>query len=155
MIQAETIAEVETMSEAEIEELVRQTLEGNTEVEGASDREYADVTASCSWAGGGGNMHGWITFAGAKVYFKATRITRRQGFYAGSGGALRNAALKPELLGGKTGTFTIKNEQRGRHRVLVLQMWVAGKPVLQPSVVLWGVGGGDLLEGEVSFTVHN
>lgn len=146
--------EVYDLSQAEIEGLVQQIQSGNHEVDGESDREYADVSASASWAHRGGNMKGWITYAGSKIHFEATRISRHVGFFWGGGGLPRMSALKPEVLAGKTGTFKIEREQRGQHRVLALQMWVDGVQVLGPSLILVGVGTADLLEGAVKFTLH-
>lgn len=142
--------------QAEIETLVTAIHSGDTTVEGESEREFASVSASASWGPTGGNMHGWLTYAGAKVYFEATSTHSRTGlFYAGGGVHPRNAALKADLLDGRVGTFEIETVNgRPGERNMYFQLFVDGKPVLEPRLLFLGVGDGDAMKGSVKFTVY-
>ncbi len=143
--------------QAEIETLINAIHSGDTTVEGESEREFASASASASWGPTGGNMHGWLTYAGAKVYFEATSTHSRSGlFYAGGGIFHRNAALKAALLDGKVGTFEIETVSGGRpgERRMYFQMFVDGKPVLEPRLLFLGVGDGDAMKGSVKFTLY-
>ncbi len=142
----------QNVNEEVIGELVRQTTKDHLAVED-SQTEYVPVfvSASASRDAKGASMQGWITYVnGPKIFFKKTKITESEGLIAAVG-ALPLFARRPELLAGKTGDFQVK----GFAPIGVLQMWVGGKPVLSPHLVIGGAGIGKfLIKGDVSFTLH-
>ena len=142
------------MDEKEIERMIEEAQSAQVAVEGNAKREYADATMSVSWAKGA-LMQGWITYAQSKIHFQLESIEDKKGFFAGAGFIVHNATLKPELLAGKTGRFSVEDKtiEPGKH-LMEFHMFINGESVFDSTwrFIVWGVGTGELLEGKVSFS---
>lgn len=117
-----------------------------------STEDYAPAAISCTLTHGpgGANFNGWLSYTdGRRVPFTAIEFTRRVGLPLAVAGAMpMGAALKPEHIVGRTGTFIAA----GRHGGGLLSMWVDGRPVYIPFVPLAGAGLFDwVIEGVVRF----
>lgn len=119
----------------------------------AADYINSAVTASFTVGPDGASLEGWITYtqSGLKIHFQLEgKPTSYWGLFAGAGALPFIGALKPEVLGGKVGTFRAVAGLAGG----VLALWLNGTPVLNNALPLVGAGSpfGSGAEGKVRFS---